>query len=328
MGADGRRRFLIGAGALLAAPALARAQGRVRRVAWLGTGASGSSSSSPFFDALREGLREHGWDEGRNLTLTPFWTQGTMADAEPVARQAVASNPELIIVHGRDVPVLHRLRPPMPVVFGFSGNPIDAGIVQSFARPGGNFTGLSFMSLELVAKRLELLRETAPAVRRLAVIARPEHAGEPRERAASEEAAARLGLAVAYIPVQQASGLEDALQTVTRERCDALVAFPDAVTLASSPRIASFAIAGKIATVSGWSGFADNGFLMTFGPNLRASYRALARYVDRVLRGAKPEDLPVELPRTVELVLNARTARALGITIPDAVRLRADRVID
>jgi len=100
------------------------------------------------------------------------------------------------------------------------------------------------------------------------------------------------------------------------------------VTLASSGRMASFAVAGKIATVSGWSGFADNGFLMTFGPNLRASYRALARHVDRILRGAKPEDLPVELPRTVELILNLRTARALGVTIPDAVRLRADRVID
>ena len=169
------------------------------------------ASSSPFFEAMREGLRDHGWEEGRNLTLTPFWTYGTPADAEPVARQVVTSNPELIIAHGRDVPVLHGVKPPMPVVFGFSGNPIDAGLVQSFAHPGGNFTGFTFMSLELVAKRLELLREAVPSVRRLAVLARPEHPGQHRERAASEQAAGKLGLSVVYVPLQQASGLEDAL---------------------------------------------------------------------------------------------------------------------
>ena len=205
---------------------------------------------------------------------------------------------------------------------------MDAGVVQSFARPGGNFTGISFMSLELVGKRIELLREIVPQMKRLAVLARPEHAGEHRERAASEEVARKLGIAVAYVPIQAASGVDGALQAVAQQHCDSLVAFPDGVMLANSGRIAKFAEQGKIASVSGWGGFADNGFLLTFGPNLQDSYRGLARYVDRILRGAKPYELPVELPRTVELVVNMRTARALGVSVPQSIFLRADRVIE
>jgi putative ABC transport system substrate-binding protein len=216
----------------------------------------------------------------------------------------------------------------MPVVFAFSGDPVDAGIVQSFARPGTNFTGLSFLSLELAGKRIELLREAVPQMRRLGVLARPEHPGEPRERAVSEQVAQRLGLALTYASAQDASGIEAALQSIARERCEGMVTFPDGVMLAESARIARFAAETRMATTSGWSRFAENGFLMTLGPNLTASYRHLASYVDRVLRGARPEDLPVELPRTVEMVLNLRTARALGVTIPEAIRLRADRVID
>ncbi|MBI1848647.1 MAG: ABC transporter substrate-binding protein [Candidatus Rokubacteria bacterium] len=320
-----RRQFLIAAGVLLAAP-LARAQTAPRRMAWFGAGRAGTPS--PFLDAMRAGLRELGWEEGRNLALTPFWTEGTPEEAERLARQMLESNPEIIVVYGRDVLTVQRLKPAGPVVFGFSGNPVDAGVVQSFARPGGSFTGMSFMSLERVGKRVELLREIVPRIRRLAVLARPEHAGEHRERAASEDVARKLGLEVAYVPIQAASGLDGALQAVVQQHCDALVAFPDAVMLAHSGRIATFAEQRKIATVSGWGGFADNGFLLTFGPNLYDSYRRLAAYVDRILRGARPDQLPVELPRTVELVLNPRTARALGLTIPQSILLRADRVIE
>jgi putative ABC transport system substrate-binding protein len=321
----GRRQFLIGAGALVAAlPAPAHAASR--RLAWFGAGRAGVPS--PFLDAMREGLRGLGWEEGRNLDLTPFWTEGTPDEAEQLARRMIASNPEVIVAYGRDVFAVHRARPARPVVFAFSGDPVDAGFVQSFARPGGNFTGISFMSLELAGKRVELLREIAPQLRRLAVLARPEHPGEHRERAASEEVARKLGLAVAYVPIQAASALDGALATIAQQRCEALVAFPDAVMLANSGRIAHFAEQARIATISGWGAFADQGFLLTFGPNLHASYRGLARYVDRILRGARPEELPVELPGTVELVLNTRTARALGLTIPSSISLRVNRIIE
>jgi putative ABC transport system substrate-binding protein len=322
----GRRAALGTLLAVAAAPMLVHTQPGQRRVAWFGSGRGGKPS--PFFDAFRAGMRESGWIEGQNLTLSLFLTEGTPEDAERLARQMLATNPELIVVHGRDVFAVHRVKPAGPVVFAFSGNPVDAGFVQSFASPGSNFTGISFMSLELAGKRIELLREFVPQVRRLAVLARPEHAGEHRERAAAEEVVGKLGMAMFYVPIQAATGLDGALQAIARQNCDALIAFPDGVMLANSGRIAKFAADAKIATVSGWGSFADNGFLLTYGPILQDSFRGLARYADRILRGAKPNELPVELPRSVELVVNARTAKALGITIPQTVLLRADRVVE
>jgi len=321
-----RRDTVFALLALGAMGATAHAQEKPRRVAWFGVGRT--DTPSLFLEAFREGMRDIGWIEGRNLALSVYFTQGLPEDSERIGRQMLATNPELVVVYGRDVPVARRLKPECPVVFAFSGNPIDAGIVQSFARPGSNFTGVSFMSLDLVGKRIELLRELAPQIRRLAVLARPEHAGEHRERAVSEEISGKLGISLVYAPIQAEAGLESALQGIERQKCDALVAFPDAVMLANSGRIAKFAVELKIASVSGWGTFADNGFLLSYGPNLQDSYRGLARYADRVLRGARPDELPVQLPRTVELVLNTRTARSLGIKIPQSVLLRADRVIE
>lgn len=325
MGQSRRRQLLIAVGASLVVSQATWAQRRAR-VAWFGVGRAGSPS--PFLEAFRAGLREWGWVEGSNLQLDVFFTDGTLEDSERVGKQAIAGSPDLLVVYGRDVPVASRLKPGCPVVFAFSGNPVDAGIVKSFARTETNFTGVSFMSLDLAAKRIELLREVAPNMRRLGVLARPEHAGEHRERAASEDAAAKLGLGVFYAPIQGLKDLELALRSIGQQKCDALVTFPDAIMLANSGRIAKFAEEARIATVSGWASFADNGFLLTYGPNLHESYRRLARFADRVLRGARPSDMAVELPSVVELVLNARTARVLGLSIPAAVRARADRVIE
>ena len=322
----GRRTALGALLTIAAAPILAAAQATKRRVAWFGAGRA--DTASPFLTAFRAGMRDSGWIEDQNLALSVFLTDGSPEDVDRLARQMVATNPEIIVVYGRDVNAVHRATPPGPVVFAFSGNPVDAGIVQSFAHPGGNFTGISLMSLGLSGKRIELLREIVPQIRRLAVLARPEHAGEHRERAVSEEVVAKLGMTMAYVPIQEASELDDAFQAIAKQKCDALVTFPDGVMVANSGRIAKFAVNAKLPTVSGWASFADNGFLLTYGPNLADSYRGLARHVDRILRGAKPSDLPVELPRTVELVLNARTARALGVTIPQSALLRADRIVE
>lgn len=322
----GRR---IALGALLtvaAAPILAVAQATKRRIAWLGAGRA--DTPSPFLAAFLVGMRDSGWIEGQNLALSVFLTNGTPEEAERLAGQMLATNPEIIVVYGRDVSAVHSVKPPGPVVFAFSGNPVDAGFVQSFAHPGGSFTGISLMSLDLSGKRIELLKEIVPKVRRLAVLARPEHAGEQRERAVSEEVVAKLGMTMTYVPIQAASELDDAFQAIARQNCDALVTFPDGVMVANSGRIANFAVNAKLPSVSGWASFADNGFLLTYGPNLTDTYRGLARHVDRILRGAKPSDLPVELPRSVEMVVNARTARALGVAIPQSVLLRADRIIE
>lgn len=317
--------MLLGASA---APTLALAQTAQRRVVWFGAGRGDTPAWPPFLDAFRAGLRDSGWMEGQNLSLRLVLVEGTPEDSERLARQMLATNPELIVVHGRDVNAVYRVKPACPVVFAFSGNPVDAGIAQSFARPGGNFTGISFMSLDLAGKRIELLKEIVPRARRLAVLARPEHAGEHRERAITEEIARKVGMVPVYVPIQAATGIDGALQTIARQNCDAMIVFPDAVMLANSGRIASFSAEAKIATVSGWSSFADNGFLLSYGPILQDGYRRLAYYADRVLRGVRPGELPIELPRTVELVLNTRTARDLGIKIPQSVLVRADRVIE
>ncbi|MDO8595271.1 MAG: ABC transporter substrate-binding protein [Sulfuricaulis sp.] len=321
-----RRKLLLALAATLATPRLAPAQEKMRRIVWFGAGRA--DLPSPGLAALVSGLRELGWEEGRNISISPHWTEGTPEDEARLARQMLASNPELIVTQGRNVGAVHRARPTGPVVFGYSGNPVDAGFVQSFARPGGNMTGISLMSLELAGKRIELLKEIVPRIRRMGVLTRPEHAGEHRERAVSEEAARKVGLTLAYAPIRGEAGFDEAFRTIAKERCDSLLVFPDAIMNANAARIARFAVERRLAAVSGWATFPDNGLLLSYGPNLRDSFKGLARYVDRVLRGARPADLPVELPRTVELVVNLKTAKTLGIKVPQSIMLRADRVIE
>lgn len=327
-----RRSVLVTLVALAASPVLGFAQAPtlMRRIAWLGVGRS--DVPSPYLEALRSGLSELGWDEGRNLALTRYWAIGSVQqNMEPdLAREIVATNPEVIVTQEQTALAVHRLRPEsqIPVVFGFSGDPVDAGLVQSVARPGGNFTGISYLALDLVGKRIELLKEAVPQVRRIAILARPQHPGEHHERMASEEVVRKLGITLAYFPIRDVAELDKAFREIVQEHCDALVVFPDATMFANVEAIARFAREAKLPAVSGWERFADRGLLLTYGPNLRDTYRTLARFVDRILRGAKPGDLPVELPRSVELVVNARTARALGVRLPQGILLRADRVIE
>ena len=321
-----RRKLLLALATAGAAPHLALAQEKIRRVAWFGSGRAGAPS--PFLSALKSGLSELGWDEGRRISLATWLTEGTPEDELRMAREMVKSNPDLIITYGRNVVAVHKIQPAMPVVFGFSGDPVDAGFVQSYARPGGNMTGISLLSLELAGKRIELLKELSSGIRRMGVLTRVEHPGEPRERAVSEEIARKVGLSLVYAPIKSGADMDDAFRAISQQRCDSLLVFPDGVMVANAARIAGFAAERRIATVSGWNTFAENGFLITYGPNLEDSYRSLARYADRILRGTRPADLPIELPRQVELVVNNRTAKALGIKIPDSIRLRADRVIE
>jgi putative tryptophan/tyrosine transport system substrate-binding protein len=323
-----RRRQVIamlGGLSLAAAARSALAQAPVRRVAWLGIGSG--DGPSPYVDALRTGLSERGWVEGRNLELSLYWAHGR-EDMEGVARALLATNPEIVVTQELMVYAVQPLQPTMPVVFGFSGDPVDGKLVDSLARPGRNFTGMSYLALALVGKRIELLKEWLPQLQRVAILAQPQHPGEQRERQASEEAVAKLGLALSYYPIAGIAEIDDALAAIRRDGCDALVVFPDSTMYRVSERIARFAIAAKLPSVSGWAPFATSGLLLTYGPNIRDLYRSLARYVDRILRGAKAAELPVEQPTTFELVINAKTAKALGLTIPPALLARADEVIE
>ena len=323
-----RRRAVTAIGILLTRPTASWAQTvpAVRRIAWFGLGPL--DAPSPYLEALRAELRDLGWSEGRNLAISRFTSTRTPEDVETVVREVVAARPEVVVAQEFAALFMLRSQATLPVVFGFSGDPVEAKLVHSLAHPGTNYTGMSYLASELVGKRIEFLKEALPHVRRIAILARPQHPGEHRERAASEEAAQKLGIIVVYFPIRETAEIDKAFPVMRQERCDAVVIFPDYVMFRNRDRVARLAIEAKLPAISGWPAFAESGLLLNFGPNLRDIYRGLARYVNRILRGAKPEDLPVELPRTVELVVNMQTARVLGIKIPPAILLRADQVID
>jgi len=296
------------------------------RIGWISN--DRGVGNPPMFAAFREGMRERGYLEGRDVIIEPRWGEGSNERLDQLAVELVKSNPRLIVTQGGPAtyPVV-RAGATMPIVFAFSGDPVDGKLVDSFAHPGRNLTGVSLLSLDLVGKRMELIKETLPSLKRIAVLANPQHPGEQSELNASRAAAKQLGLALEYFQLPAPANLDDTLPAVTKSRSDAIVVFPDAYMMRLSERIAEFAVKQRIPAISGWAQFAEAGNLMTYGPNLRDSYRRLAYYVDRILKGTKPADLPVELPMKFELVVNLKAAKQMSVTIPQSVLFRADRVI-
>ena len=324
-----RRTFNTTLGALPAALALPAAaqSGQMFRVAWVST--ESKSSPSPNLAAFRSGLRDLGYTEGRDLALDAWWGEGSAEQVERLAPDIVRSRPDVVLAAGGGaMGALKRAGVRIPTVFSVSADPVEAKLIDSFAKPGGHITGVSLFTLALVGKRLELLKEILPRARSVAVIANPQHPGEPTELEAAQSAASKLGLAVRYFPVRTEAELETALADIARQRDDAIVAFADGFTMGFAIRIAAFSLQHRIPAADGWAPFARQGNLLIYGPVIEDVYRRLAAYVDKIRKGAKPADLPVELPTKVELVVNLKTARALGLTIPQSVLVRADEVIE
>ena len=326
---NNRRKLVIALGAgALAVPfgSFAQQQGKVWRIGWIAYGRSMGGSLG--LGAFRAGLRDLGYVEGRNVSLVERWSDVNPAQATQLASELVGSKPDLIVTVAAAVFSIVRAGAKMPIVFAFSGDPVVGKLVDSFAHPGRNLTGLSFLSLDLVGKRMELIREALPAMKRVAIIANPQHPGQEAELVASQDAAKKLGLAIEYLQVRNASELETAFAVIQKSRSEAIVVFPDALTMSFSERVAEFSRQNRIPAISGWAHFAEEGNLMAYGPNFEDSFRRLATYVDKIIRGAKPADLPVELPTRFELVVNMKTAKALGIKIPNSILVRADKVIE
>lgn len=322
-----RRKFVFALSAAAVLPLRSIAQtARVLRVGWL---SNDKSANSPFFQAFRSGMSDLGYVEGRNLVIEAKFGEGYNERLDTLAVELVQWKPQIIVTQGGPAtyPVM-RAGATMPVVFGFSGDPIEGKLVQSFAHPGGNMTGMTFLSHELVGKRMELLKEVLPALKRVAVIARPQHPGEQAELRTTQAAAKTLGLSINYEPVRDDTDLEQAFAATIKSRSEAIVAFPDAGMMRYGGEIAAFSAKQRIPAISGWAQFVDSGNLMSYGPNLRDVFRRLAIYVDKIHNGAKPADLPVELPTSVEMVLNMKTAKALGVKFPNSILVRADRVIE
>jgi putative ABC transport system substrate-binding protein len=323
-----RRRHLLAAACGLAVlPLAARAQtAKTARVGWLGwTGGAGSAPSPLPLDAFRSGLADRGWQEGKNLTIDV--RAGDGSQARELAAELLRSGAEVLVAMGPTVFGARAVAGAVPIVFSINGDPVEAKLVASLSRPGGSLTGVTALSAELAGKRMELVRELAPRAARIAAIANQSHPGVQVEHDATLAAARKLGVALQWFPVNSAGDFGKAFDAIARDRAGAVVAIPDNLVNQQARSIAEFAVKQRIPAVSGWAEFAEAGNLASYGPSPRAYYRHVAAYVDKLLRGARPADLPVEQPTEFELVVNLGAAKALGIAVPQSVRSRANRTI-
>ena len=282
---------------------------------------------SPQLDALRHGLRDFGYTEGQNLLIDYRYVEGKRDRIPELVAELLDLKVDIIVPMGPLAPGVAKIVKSIPVVFGTSSDPVEAGIVASLARPGRNATGMTFFASVLAGKRVELLKEAVPGTARVGVLANPNHAGESLEFRETEAAAKAISISLQRHTAQVADDFAGAFSAVIKQRANALITFPDALMLAHRKEIAEFAANQRLSSLGGWSEFADAGGLMTYGPNLSDSFRRVALYVDKIVKGAKPADLPVEQPTKFELVINLNTAKQIGVTIPPNVLARADRVI-
>lgn len=323
-----RRGLLAGLACTAVWPLAAHSQQlpKSARIGWLT--AQRAASLAPYVEAFRDSLADLGYVEGRNLAIEFRYGDDAIERVPQLAADLAKIPVDLIVVQGAAVSVVSKLNLAVPIVYVISGDPVSAGFADSLARPRGNMTGLSFMAAEFNGKRLELLREFIPDLRRVAIVANPEHAGEHLERAYTEDVGRRLGLAVEYFPAQTPDELTAAFNAMAGNPPKAISLFADGFAIQNRQRIIDFAMSHRAPVISGWPVFAQSGALCTYGPRLAESYKRLAHYADRILKGAKPVELPIEQPTKFQLVINLRTAKTLGLTVPPALLARADDVIE
>jgi putative ABC transport system substrate-binding protein len=299
----------------------AQAPGKIPRIGFLAP----QSRPTGRIEAFRHGLRDLGYIEGQNIKIE-YRGHEDRSQLASLAAELVREQVEVIVTQGAATRAAQAAGT-VPIVFGFSGDPVEAGLVKSLARPEGNMTGITMLAFELVGKRLEVLKEAVPRVSRVAVLASPAHPGEQRELSESQRTARNVGFTLLYRQVSTTADVNAALDATTKDNANALLAFPDPVTSSHRRQIAEFAAKQRLPSVFGWSDYVEAGGLMSYGPDHNALWRRLAFHVDKILKGAKPADLPVELPTKFELVINLKTAKQIGLTIPPNVLARADRVI-
>lgn len=317
----------LGGGALgITAPGLLPARAAERTIGWISP--ESREVTAPFFRAFQEGLRANATPGADPVRIVDRYVEGgPQAVAQAVSdlqRDGVA----LIVAQGAATVPVVRSNPSVPVVFGYSGDPVAAGIVPSLARPGGNATGMSFMSIELNLKRIDLLRAALPAVRRVALLSNGRHPGEEGEIEACQRAVENAGIELTVWRSRQ----PDDVQTVTGRAlgsgAQALVMLPSSFMVRHAPMTCAQALARNVPVVSGWAAIAEAGALLTYGPNLHAAYRRVAWYVVRVLGGAAPASLPVERPTILELAINRRSAVMLNVTLPNSLLTQADEIYE
>jgi putative ABC transport system substrate-binding protein len=320
------RRALLGclAGSLLLPGAVLAQPLRPARVGWL----SYLPSPDPALALLQEGLRSLGHLEGKSYLMSARFANNDFTRLPALVDELVAERIDVLVSRGPSVDFTRRVRDRVPVVFVYSGDPIAAGFADSLGKPGRNMTGMTFMATELCAKRVEVLKELLPGVKRLALLSNPEHAGELIEYRVTEDSARRVGAEVTRFLVHKPEQLAPAFAAIRAAKFDAILVFPDSLTLNRRKEIAQLAAESRIPSMYGWTEFVDAGGLISYGPTVTEGFRALAVFTDRILKGGNASTIPIEQARSISLTVNMPAAKALGLKVPPALLARADRIVD
>src|SRR5690349_22095659 len=321
-----RRAFLVGLSGAAAWPLAASAQQgpRMRRIGVL---LFGTPETDPNVGAFLRGMRELGYVESRNIVVEYRYAEGKPDRLRGLAAELVAIKPDVIFALGGDVaPAVRAATSTTPIVMAVSNDPVQAGLVASLHHPGGNITGVTFVSSDLAARRLQFLREIATDLSRVGVIWNPDHV-DPEYREA-QTAAKAVGVQIHSLEVRKAEDFEEAFQSATKAEIQALMPITSRLMQYNRPRIINFSNEHRLLLACGFGPWAKEGALLSYGPDTNAVTQRAAAYVDKILRGAKPDELPIEQPTKFQLVINGKTAKSLGLDIPPTLLATADQVIE
>ena len=321
-----RREFITLLGAAAWPLAVRAQQAKVATIGLLGTGSA--AAQSQWTAAFVQRMRDLGWVDGRNLTIEYRWAEGRSERFAEFAAEFVRLKVDVILTHNTP-PVIaaKQATSVIPIVFATAADPVDTGLVASLARPGGNVTGLSSQTTDLASKRIELLREVVPGLRQLAFLPQPDNPYVVFDMRQAEAAARALGLETASLEIRRAEDIGPAFEGL-KGRAEALYILPDPLLFTHRLRINTLALGARLPTIHSLREYVEASGLMSYGPNWSDQWRRAADYVDKILRGAKPADLPIEQPTKFDLVVNLTTAKVLGLTIPESFLLRADELIE
>ena len=314
---------------LLAPPGVeAQRAGKVPRIGFLSPSSLSDPRTQLFIEAFQQRLRELGWIEGQNIAIEYRWAEDRTERLPDLANNLVSARVDVLVAATSPaIQAAKQATGTIPIVMAGAVDPVATGFVASIARPGGNITGLSDMSSELVGKQLEILKEVVPRVSRVALLWNPANPSNAPQLRHAQEAGRASGLGLLSHEVRGAAEIDSAFAAITSEGAGAVIVMVDAIFIAHRTRIAQLAAKGRLPAMYGRTDHVKAGGLMAYGPNIADLYRRTATYVDKILKGSNPADLPVEQPTKFELVVNVKTATSLGLTIPQSVLLRADQVI-
>src|SRR5262245_3396448 len=323
-----RREFitlLSGAAAVWPLAAHAQQLSKLPTIGFLGSATP--SSWGPWITVFVQRLRELGWIENRNVAIEVRWGEGRSERYAEIAAEFVRLKVDVIVATGGAIPAAKQATSVIPIVFPVAGDPVGARYVDTLARPGGNITGLSLQQTDVASKRVELLREAVPALRHLAIIANVDNVNALRELGEVQAAAGAFGLAATTSEIRRAEDIVLAFEAL-KGRADAIYVVAEPLVFTNRARIHTLAMAGRLPAIYNSREYVEMGGLMSYGPNFPDLFRRSADVVDKILRGAKPADIPVQQPTQFDLIVNLTTAKALGLRMPESFLLRADEVIE